>query len=180
MDAPAFEEFIVNFKNRRRWEFAFIACALALQLLGFLALHLYHPNYIDPFFRLPVGLFLIFICVIWQSIGLVLLFLPDRWWLVIIKLNFIACSAIFPLLVHGYCHFALPLLGSIAALFAPIWIIAGVILLFSMSHLRWLATIKWTTIFVMGVLPVLLYLAGTVLYPYIESMLTGVIRHGPI
>ena len=177
MDDLAFQEFISNSKNRRRWEFAFIACAIALQLLGFLALHVFVPNYADPFFRLPVGLFLIFIFFVWESIGLVLLFLPDRWWLVIIKLNFIFCSALLPLLVCAYCHFSLPLISPIASLFVPIWIIAGIILLFCMPHLRWLSTIKWTTIFMIGVFPVLAYLAGTVIYPDVESI--AGIRHGP-
>jgi len=177
MDDVAFQEFLSNSKNRRRWEVAFIACVLALQLLGFLGLHVFCPDYLDAFFRLPIGLVLIFICVCWESIGLFLLFLPDTWWLVAIKLNFIFFSAAVPFLAFLYCHFSLPLLGSIAGLFVPVWIIVGIILLFCLSHLRWLTAIKWTTIFVVGVLPVLLYLAGTAIYPWVESILG--MRHGP-
>jgi hypothetical protein len=169
MDKEAFGEFLSQAKNRRRLELCFLVCATATQLVAFLAQLLFFSHYADPFFRLPLGMVLIFCGAVWQALGVVLLLLPDKWWLPIIKVNFILCTLAFPLLAHAYCHFCQPLLAPLTALFTPAWIVAGIISLVCIPHQGWLAAIKWTTIFVAGVAPVFLFLALTVIYPQVES-----------
>jgi hypothetical protein len=171
MDKEAFGEFLAQAKNRRRLELGFLVCIAAVQLLAFLAQHIFFPHYADPFFHIPVGLVLIFCGALWQTFGLVLLLLPDKWWLLNIKINFIICTAAFPLLAHAYCHFCAPLFAPLTTLFTPAWIVAGIIALFCVSDQGWLAAIKWTTIFVAGALPVVLFLALTVIYPQVESFM---------